>query len=98
MKKGIEFDKSKKVFPIIIAVIGLAMMLAMWITRLNMTAVVSVAYCCIVSALILLSLLFKKRLYLWMVVGYAASLFGIVTYFIIFGADAGFGAFTSGLA
>lgn len=98
MKKGIEFDKSKKVFPIIIAVIGLAMMLAMWITRLNMTAVVSVAYCCIVSALILLSLLFKKRLYLWMVAGYAASLFGIVTYFIIFGADAGFGAFTSGLA
>lgn len=98
MKKGIEFDKSKKVFLIIIAVIGLAMMLAMWITRLNMTAVVSVAYCCIVSALILLSLLFKKRLYLWMVVGYAASLFGIVTYFIIFGADAGFGAFTSGLA
>lgn len=98
MKKGVEFDKSKKVFPIIIAVIGLAMMLAMWITRLNMTAVVSVAYCCIVSALILLSLLFKKRLYLWMVVGYAASLFGIVTYFIIFGADAGFGAFTSGLA
>lgn len=98
MKKEIEFDKSKKVFPIIIAVIGLAMMLAMWITRLNMTAVVSVAYCCIVSALILLSLLFKKRLYLWMVVGYAASLFGIVTYFIIFGADAGFGAFTSGLA
>ena len=73
------------------------MMLAMWITRLNMTAVVSVAYCCIVSALILLSLLFKKRLYLWMVVGYVASLFGIVTYFIIFGADAGFGSFTSGL-
>ena len=97
MKKGIEFDKSKKVFPIIIAVIGLVMMLAMWITRLNMTAVVSVAYCCIVSALILLSLLFKKRLYLWMVVGYVASLFGIVTYFIVFGADAGFGAFTSGL-
>lgn len=97
MKKGIEFDKSKKVFPIIIAVIGLVMMLAMWITRLNMTAVVSVAYCCIVSALILLSLLFKKRLYLWMVVGYVASLFGIVTYFIIFGADAGFGSFTSGL-
>lgn len=97
MKKRIEFDKSKKVFPIIIAVIGLVMMLAMWITRLNMTAVVSVAYCCIVSALILLSLLFKKRLYLWMVVGYVASLFGIVTYFIVFGADAGFGAFTSGL-
>ena len=97
MKKGIEFDKSKKVFPIIVAVIGLAIMLAMWITRLNMTAVVSVAYCCIVSALILLSLLFKKRLCLWMVVGYAASLFGIVTYFIVFGADAGFGAFTSGL-
>lgn len=45
MKKKIEFDSGKKVFPIIIAVIGAALMLAMWITRLNMTAVVCVAYC-----------------------------------------------------
>ena len=98
MKKKIEFDSGKKVFPIIIAVIGAALMLAMWITRLNMTAVVCVAYCCIVSALIVIGMFFKRRLYLGFVVGYCAAIFGIITYYIAFGADAGFGAFTSGLA
>ena len=37
MKKKIEFDSEKKVFPIIVSIIGTALMLAMWITRLNMT-------------------------------------------------------------
>ena len=98
MKKGIEFDKSKKIFPLIIAAIGIALMLALWITRLNITAIVCVAYCCVVSALIFLGLIFKKKLYLGFLIGYAAPLFGIITYFIVFGADAGFGAFSSGLA
>ena len=51
MKKKIEFDSGKKVFPIIVSIIGVALMLAMWITRLNMTAVICVGFCCIVSAL-----------------------------------------------
>ena len=98
MKKKIEFDSGKKVFPIIVSVIGTALMLAMWITRLNMTAVICVGFCCIVSALIVIGMFFKRRLYLGFLIGYCAALFGVITYYIIFGADAGFGAFTSGLA
>lgn len=98
MKKKIEFDSEKKVFPIIVAVLGAVLMLAMWITRLNFTAVVCVGFCCIVSALIFIGMFFKRRLYLGFVVGYAAALFGVITYYIVFGADAGFGAFSSGLA
>lgn len=98
MKKKIEFDSEKKVFPIIVSVIGTALMLAMWITRLNMTAVVCVGFCCIVSALIVIGMFFKCRLYLGFLIGYGAALFGVITYYIIFGADAGFGAFSSGLA
>lgn len=98
MKKKIEFDSGKKVFPIIVSIIGVALMLAMWITRLNMTAVVCVGFCCIVSALIVIGMFFKRRLYLGFLIGYCAALFGVITYYIIFGADAGFGAFTSGLA
>ena len=44
MKKKIEFDSEKKVFPIIVSIIGVALMFAMWITRLNMTAVVCVGF------------------------------------------------------
>ena len=98
MKKKIELDTGKKVLHLIVMIIGLGIMLATWILRLNMAAVVSVAYCCIVSALIVLSLIIKNKVYAPMIFGYAAASLGIVVYYVIWGADAGFGAFTSGLA
>lgn len=98
MKKNITLDTGKKVFPLILMVIGIGLMLSMWILRLNIVAVVCVAFNCIMSAVIALSLIIKKKVYAPMVLGYAAASIGVVVYFIIWGADAGFGAFTSGLA
>lgn len=98
MKKKITLDTSKKVFPLILMCIGFGLMLAEWIVRLNIVSVVCAAYCCIMSAVILLSLIIKKKVYAPMVFGYAAACVGVVVYYIIWGADAGFGAFTSGLA
>ncbi len=98
MKKNITLDTDKKVFPLILMVIGLGLMLSLWILRLNIVAVVCVAYSCIVAALIVLSLIIKNKVYAPMVFAYAAASIGIVVYYIIWGADAGFGAFTSGLA
>lgn len=93
-----SFDKTKKVFPLITGIIGLVVFISLFILRLNLAAVVAVGYMCIVSALILLGIIIKKKLYLWNLIGYGASGAGIILYYIIFGADAGFGAFTSGLA
>jgi len=98
MKKPIEIDTSKKVFPIITLVIGAAIMAAQLITRQNLVAVVSVGFCCIMSAIILLSLIIKKKVYTFMILGYALPSLGTVLFHVIWGADAGFGAFTSGLA
>ncbi len=98
MKKNITLDTEKKVFPLLFMVIGLGLMLSLWILRLNIVAVVCVAFNCIMSAVIALSLIIKKKVYAPMVLGYAAASIGVVVYFIIWGADAGFGAFTSGLA
>ena len=98
MKKKLALDTGKKVFPIILMVVGIAIMPALWILRLNIVSVVAVAYCCIMSAVILLSLLIKKKVYAPMVFGYAAAALGVIVYYIIWGADAGFGAFSSGLA
>ena len=98
MKKTVEFEKGKKVFPVIIAIIGAALAAAQLITRLNFVSVLCVGYCCIVSALMLLSLIFKKKVYLFMLLGYAFSFGGLTVFHIVFGADAGFGAFSSGLA
>lgn len=98
VKKRIELDREKKVFPIVMLVLGIAMFIAMWITRLNMVALICTIYCCITSAVIFLGLMIKKRLYLFTAIGYAVSFLGIISYAVIMGADAGFGAFTSGLA
>ena len=46
MKKGIVFDKSKKVFPMIVMAIGIVLALALLIMRLNIVAVVNVAFMC----------------------------------------------------
>lgn len=91
------FDKSKKVLPTITAVLGVLIFAAIFVMRLNLVCIVAVAYMCIISALIILGLIIKKKVYLGNLIGYGASGLGIILYYVIFGADAGFGAFTSGL-
>ena len=98
VKQGITFDKGKKVLPLITAVIGVVLGIALLVLRLNLIAVINVAYMCILSALIFLGIVIKKKVYLFNIVGYAGSAIGIFLYFLIFGADAGFGAFSSGKA
>lgn len=96
MKKEITLDKSKKVFPIIMLIIGAGLGIAQLITRQNFVAVLCVGYCCIMSAVILVSLIAKNKVYLHMILGYAAASLGTVLFHVIWGADAGFGAIISG--
>lgn len=98
VKEGIIFDKNKKVLPLLTAIIGVILGIALLALRLNIVAVVNAAYMCILSAIIFLGIVIKKKVYLFNIVGYAGSATGIFLYFLIFGADAGFGAFSSGKA
>ncbi len=98
MKNRITLDTGKKVFPLILTALGICLMLSLWIMRLNIVAVVCVAFNCIMAAVITLSLIIKKKVYAPMIFAYAAASIGIVVYYVLWGADAGFGAFTSGLA
>lgn len=94
----VKTDYTLKVFPIILFAVGIIMMLAQWITGVNLTMVVGLVYCCLMSLAIAIGVIFMKKLYMWVVGGYAAAFFGIITYLIFRGADAGFGAFSTGLA
>ena len=98
MKKNTVFEKGLKAFPLIIGALGIILALALNIARLNLLAVVNVAFMCIVSACIFIGVIFCKKLYKWFLVGYGASAVGIYLYFLLWGADAGFGAFSSGKA
>lgn len=94
----VKTDYTLKVFPIILFAVGIIMMFAQWITGVNFTMVVGLVYCCLMSLAIAIGVIFMKKLYIWIVGGYAAAFFGIITYLIFRGADAGFGAFSTGLA
>ncbi len=95
MKKRIKLENGK-VFPKIIGFIGILLAIALLAVRINFIAVVNVAFMCIVSALIAIGVIFCKKLYKWFCIGYSVPALGIYLYFLIFGADAGFGAFSSG--
>lgn len=96
MENKFSLDTSmKKVLPMLLAVIGVVLAAVLLITRLNLINLVCLLYCCIMSAVILLSLIIKKKVYAPMIFGYAFSAVGMIIYHIIWGADAGFGAFLS---
>ena len=96
MRKDMKFETAKKVFPIILLVISIGIAAAQLVTRLNLVAVVSMAFCAILSAVIFLSLVIKKKVYAPMVYGYAIVTAALFVFHVVWGADAGFGAFTSG--
>ena len=98
MKKGISLEKANKPFPVIIGAMGIILAIALNIARINLLAVVNVGFMCIASALIFIGIVCCKKLYKWFLIGYGSSALGIFIYFLIWGADAGFGAFTSGKA
>lgn len=95
--KGVKLDKKFDIFSGILFSIGILIMLLQWILGLNIMAIIGALYMCIVSALIAVFAITKKQVKLWLLIGYVAVSFGIATHFIFNGADAGWGAFTSGL-
>lgn len=98
MNEKYTVDSKIKVLPIISLIIGVGLFVAQFVTRLNMVAVICVGYMCVMSAIILVGLIAKKKVYLHMLLGYASAALAVFLFHVIFGADAGFGAFTSGLA
>ena len=99
MDKKFSLDTSmKKIFPMILMVVGVVLGCVLLATRLNLINLVNLLYCCIMSAVILLSLIIKKKVYAPMLYGYAASGLAMIIFHVIFGADAGFGAFITDAA
>ena len=96
MKKGIIFDKSPKVFPAVLMAIGIILAVALQVMRLNIVAIVNVAYMCITVAVMMLGIFIFKKLYMWNFISYGVNALSIVLYYTIWGTDAGFGAWLSG--
>lgn len=93
-----ELIKASSILEKIIALCSLAIMLAVFISGVNLACIVAVAFCCVVSLLVTIFTIVKKRSPRLMLCAYVIALAAVVLYFIFNGADAGFGAFTSGKA
>ena len=96
MRNGIIYDKSGKPFPQLMGIVGVVLAIALLVARLNLLAVVNVAFMCIIAACTIIGAIFCKKVYKWFIIGYCAPAISIFIYFLVWGADAGFGAFSTG--
>lgn len=92
-KKAITLDKQAKIMPLIVFAIGALLMLLEWIIGLNIVSLVCAVYMIAVSVIIMVALIWKKKVYLWYLLGYMCVSFGVFSFYVVAGADAGFGAF-----
>lgn len=94
----IKFDCSKKVLPYTVAAMGFVLMLLQWIIGLNIMTIVNVVFLLVVTVVTVLGILVKKRVYLGYFLAYLFAAFGIFAFYVVAGADAGWGAITTGKA
>ncbi len=90
--------KLKKIFSFLPVIVAAALLLALFIARLNLVAVINVAFMCICTVLLIICLITSKKLSKKVLAAYGISAGAVTLYYIIFGADAGFGAFSNCLA
>lgn len=95
--KAIAFDKKIRPIEMIFFAVGVLLMMFEWIIGLNIMTIVGAVYMCATATAICLYVFFKKRVSLWMILGFVAVNFGIATFYIFNGADAGWGGFSTAL-
>ncbi len=93
----LTFAIKLKSFPAIWCALALVLMMCQTIIGLNLVSLVSVIFLAITAVFLAIGIIVKKKVYVFFIVAYVLVSFGIFAFYVINGADAGFGAFTSGL-
>lgn len=88
----------KQVFSFLPNIISMILIILLLYKRANMFAVVNVGFMCICTVLLILGLIISKKLSKNVLAAYATSGFAVTMYYVVYGADAGFGAFSNCLA
>ena len=88
----------KQVFSFLPNIISMILIILLLWKRANMFAVVNVGFMCICTVLLILGLIIGKKLSKNVLAAYATSGFAVTMYYVVNGADAGFGAFSNCLA
>ena len=88
----------KEIFSFLPNIISMLLIILLLYKRTNMFAVVNVGFMCICTVLVILSMIISKKPSKNVLAAYATSGFAVSMYYVVYGADAGFGAFSSCLA
>ncbi len=96
-KEKVAFSLTLASFPAVWCVLALILMMCQTIIGLNLVSLVSVIFLAITALFLAIGIIAKKKIYVFFIVAYVLVSFGIFAFYVINGADAGFGAFTSGL-
>lgn len=88
----------KNKFSVVISLAGIAAALCLLIVRLNIVNLICFVYLLITSVIMLLSLAVKKTVHAHYLIGYGSVFAAVILFHVFCGADAGFGAFSTGLA
>ena len=90
--------KKEKVLTMIPVIISAVLAIALFVLRTNMVSVINAGYMCVSTLFILFGLISAKKIYPKLLAAYAIPGIAVSLYYTIFGADAGFGAFSSCVA
>ena len=88
----------KNRFSIAVAIIGCIAAICLFIFRLNLVNLILFVYLMLEAAIMVISIVAKKKIDKPYFIGFGVVLAAVILFHIIFGADAGFGAFSTGLA
>ena len=95
-KQGFVVSKDKSKLSTVLNVVAVVLMLTQWIAGLNIITLVNLVFLCVVSLILFIGIVFGKRLNLRILFAYFIPLFAIASFYVIAGADAGWGALSSG--
>lgn len=88
-------SKSSK-FTAVLNILAVLLMLTQWIAGLNIITLVNLVFLCVVSLFVFIGVVFCKKLNLRILIAYFIPIFAIASFYIVAGADAGWGALSSG--
>ncbi|MDE7215304.1 MAG: sulfatase-like hydrolase/transferase, partial [Clostridia bacterium] len=91
-----EFYSAKSKFSIVLVIVAVALVLAQWIVGLNLITLLNLIFLCFVSFVIVINVVFKAKLNKLFLIAYVLPIFAIASFYIVAGADSGWGALSSG--
>ncbi len=94
--KKLVFSNKLDKFSKALNIVAILLMLTQWIAGLNIITLINLVFLCVVSLLIFLQIVFKKKFNIYMLSAYLIPVFAIASFYIVAGADAGWGALSTG--